>query len=126
MLFVQQTEWVYQQNNLKYNFSSLKYFFTKCLELGNILGNGHISELLFMRNIEFKNARTYVIIHVCAFLCVKCIFRNVSVIHDESQNFQKANLVEMPWQNIKDIISHVVLGVTFAFNYLTRIFMYTV
>lgn len=26
MLFVQQTEWVYQQTNLKYIFFSLKYF----------------------------------------------------------------------------------------------------
>lgn len=29
-------------------------FLTKCLELGSVQENGHISELLFMRNFEFK------------------------------------------------------------------------
>lgn len=41
-------------NQLKIHFFQLKIFFTKCLELGSILENGHISELLFMRNTEFK------------------------------------------------------------------------
>lgn len=54
MLFVQQTEWAYQQTNLKYIFFQLKIFLTKCLELDSIQENGHISELLFLRNVEFK------------------------------------------------------------------------
>lgn len=41
-------------NQLKIYFFQLKIFWTKCLGLDSTQENGHISELLFMRNVEFK------------------------------------------------------------------------
>lgn len=79
-----------------------------------------------MRNVEFS-IQEAMRLFMYVFFSILSPFSEILVSYMvKARTFRKTNLIEMSLQNIKNIIRNVVFGVTFAFNYLTRISIYTI